>query len=174
MPTEAELIMRIKLGDEAAFETLYKRLAGNIYTLALHLLGNREDAEEVLQDTFVNLHKSAHRFNPKLGSARAYLYTIARNEARMRLRAKRSRPVNAEIDVVMLGITETSHKQDDRLVLNRLLDRLHKEDADLLRACFFEGYSHTELAKKTGIPLGTLKSRMRRALLKLRELWGVT
>lgn len=172
MGTETDLILRLQAGDDAALKDLYDLLADNIYALARQMLGSREDAEEVLQDTFLKLHSSAERFNPDLSSGRAYVYTIARNEARMRLRAGRSRPVKANIDLHDAASTFSDpYKKDHEthLAVKRALAHLHVEDAQLLKASFFEGYSHAELSEQTGLPLGTVKSRIRRAFGKLRE-----
>jgi RNA polymerase sigma-70 factor (ECF subfamily) len=173
MDTESQLIIRLQSGDDAALAKLYELLASNVYSLALQMLRNHEDAEEVLQDSFVKLHQNAERFNPDFGSARAYLYTIARNEARMRLRAKQSRPNKlAEIDLhdpsSSFEAQTTDH--DARIVVASALEHLESSDKHLLEAAFFQGYSHQELSDQTGLALGTVKSRLRRALLKLREV----
>lgn len=170
MDTASELMLRVAEGDESALGRLYERLGGNVFALALHMLGNREDAEEVLQDSFVNLYRSARRFDPALGSVRAYAYTIARNQARMRLRNRRSR-----LSTEPLDDREPSAPPADKasaIALNGALARLEHDEVRLLEAAFFDGFSHIELAERTGLPLGTLKSRIRRALLKLRGLLG--
>lgn len=174
MDTETDLILRIRSGDEAALSSLYELLGKNVYAMALQMLRNREDAEEVLQDTFVKLYQTAERFKPDLGSARAYIYTIARNECRMRLRAQRSRPYKATEfdlhDASSLFQAPTESEQETRIILGNALEHLEDEDTQLLKAAFFAGYSHAELAERMGLPLGTVKSRVRRTLLKLREL----
>ena len=173
MGTETDLILRLRSGDDAALKALYDHLAHNVYALAWQMLKSREDAEEVLQDTFLKLYETASRFDPDLSSGKAYVYTIARNEARMRLRARRARPVKVG-DVDLHSSTSAfahPHKPDHEthVTLEKVLGHLHAEDAHLLRASFFEGYSHAELSHQTGLPLGTVKSRIRRALQKLRE-----
>lgn len=175
MDTEAQLIFALQLGDEAALAKLYHLLADTIYALALQLLKSHEDAEEVLQDTFIKLHQHAERFNPEFGSARAYIYTIARNEARMRLRARQSRPLKlAELDLhdtnSPFEAEQTDH--DLRITVLKALEHLTAEDKQLVEASFFAGFSHAELSEQTGLALGTLKSRLRRALLKLRAFLG--
>ena len=170
---ETDLILRLQKGDELALARLYERLRRNVYALALELLRSPEDAEEVLQDTFVKLFDNARRFDPARGSARAYIYVIARNEARMRLRAARSRPVKAnEIDIRRPHSLLHARKRDHatHLTLDRVLCQLKESDRELLEGSFYAGYTHDELAEQTGLPLGTVKSRIRRALLKLRTL----
>jgi RNA polymerase sigma-70 factor (ECF subfamily) len=170
MDTESELMRRLAEGDESALGRLYERLSGNVYALALHMLGSREDAEEVLQDSFVNLYRSARRFDPSLGSVRAYAYTIARNQARMRLRTRSSRPSTEPLEEREAAVPPADHATG--IALNGALARLELDELRLLEATFFDGFSHMELAEQTGLPLGTLKSRIRRALLKLRGLLG--
>lgn len=174
MDSELELMRRIQRGDEFSLAQLYARLSSNVYALAFEILRNHEDAEEVRQDTFVYLFKRANRFDPERGSVRAYTYTIARSESLMRLRNKRSRPVKAsEIDLhdaasPFPATGNTDH--ETRLFVRHALSQLQADDARLLEASFLQGYTHAELAERTGLQLGTLKSRIRRALLKLREL----
>ncbi|MCA9835382.1 MAG: sigma-70 family RNA polymerase sigma factor [Trueperaceae bacterium] len=176
MDTEEQLILGLQSGDEASLARLYELLSNQVYALALQMLRNREDAQEVLQDTFVKLYQNAERFKPEFGSARAYIYTIARNECRMRLRAKQSRPQKlADIDLHDPASSfgdghETDH--DVRITVAKALEHLETEDQHLLKASFYEGYSHAELADQTGMPLGTVKSKVRRALLKLRDFLG--
>ncbi len=173
MDDEAALIARVQAGDETALQELFDLLKRHIYALAWHILKNREDAEEVLQDTFVKLYQH-NGFNPDYGSPRAYLYAIARNEALMRLRAKGSRPQLSEIDIhnPNTHFQATLENHDDKLLVEKALASLEATDAKLLKASFYWGYTHDELAEQTGLPLGTVKSRVRRALLRLRDLLG--
>lgn len=170
MDAESELVRRLAHGDESALGRLYERLGGNVYSLALHMLGTREDAEEVLQDAFVKLYRNASKFDPSLGTARAYLYTIARNEARMRLRSRSSRPATAPLEDKEGVLAAPADR--DRQAIDGALSQLDGDELSLLQAAFFDGYSHAELARHTGLPLGTLKSRIRRALRKLRGALG--
>lgn len=170
---ELELLTRVGDGDETALRALYELLARNVMALALQIVGRREDAEEVVQDTFVTVHRQAARFDPSRGSVRAWVYTIARNEARMRLRARASRPVADGADVhdpaFDRGAPSGADEAVDRVLVERALKGLADDDARLLRDAFYAGFSHSELADREGTPLGTIKSRLRRALLKARE-----
>ena len=88
---EVALLTRLQGGDQGALHELYTRLSKNVYALALQLLRRPEEAEEVLQDTFLKVYNGARRFDPALGSARAFVYTVARNNCLSRLRARRAR-----------------------------------------------------------------------------------
>lgn len=176
---EAQLVRRVGDGDAGALRELYDALGRNVLALAYRMTGSREDAEEVLQDTFVNVHAAASRFDPARGSVRAWIYSIARNACRMRLRARRSRPMKADsVDVGNPGVPlwadpagphGTGAHPTDRLTVQQAFAALSHDEARLLEASFFGGYSHAEIAEAEGVPMGTIKSRIRRAMLKARD-----
>ncbi|WP_052351689.1 RNA polymerase sigma factor, partial [Deinococcus pimensis] len=95
MDTEVELMLRLRARDEAALSELHGLLSGHVHALALRMLGSREEAEEVVQDTFVRIFERARQYRPELGSPRAFVYTVARHEALSRLRARSARPQRA-------------------------------------------------------------------------------
>ncbi len=170
---EAGWIEAVADGDDRALRSLYDALAGIVYALTLRITDSREDAEEVLQDTFVRVHEAAERFDRSRGSARAWVYTIARNLARMKVRRRGSRPF-AGVDPertrrVPSDLPGPAANATDRLALERAFAELDDHEVDLLRDAFFGGFSHSELAERDGIPLGTVKSRIRRAMLKARS-----
>lgn len=172
--TEAQLIQRVRDGDEGGLRSLYEALGRNVFALARRMTGSREDAEEVLQDTFVKVHAKAGRFDPDRGSARAWIYTIARNECRMRLRARGSRPVAADgLDphdaASRMQASPDGASHVDRLTVQEAFAALSHDEARLLEDAFFAGYSHAEIAEREGAPIGTVKSRLRRAMLKARD-----
>jgi RNA polymerase sigma-70 factor, ECF subfamily len=170
---EAALVIRLQARDESALAELYERLGNKVYTLALTMLRSHEEAEEVLQDAFLKLYRGASSFEG--GSARAFLYTIARNECLLRLRTKRSRPSKADdydLHDPNASFSNLSTQPSDTVVnvmLEQALDQLDETDQKLVKGAFFDGYSHAELASNSGLPLGTVKSRVRRALLTLRS-----
>ncbi|WP_264777916.1 RNA polymerase sigma factor [Deinococcus aetherius] len=171
---EEALLVRLGRGDERALDELYALLSGKVFTLACHMLQSREEAEEVLQDTFLKLHRHAGGYRPEGDSARAFVYAIARNDCLSRLRARRSRPVAGEWDVHDPA-TPLSAPHTDALhtaTVRQALGQLAPPDRELLEGSFFHGYSHPELAERSGLPLGTVKSRLRRALLSLRDYLG--
>lgn len=172
MDAEAVLLKRMQNGDEGALAELYESLSGNVYALALQMLRSREEAEEVLQDTFLKLYRNPHGFQAERGSARAFIYTVARNACLSRLRAKRARPLQAEdLDVhdPDASFKAISAHPGMRVEVQQALDQLEPIDQQLLGEAFLSGYSHGELATRFEMPLGTVKSRVRRALLSLRQ-----
>lgn len=171
MDDDADRIARIGHGDDHALRELHDRLARHVHGLALRITGSREDAEEVLQDTFVQVHRAATRFDPARASARAWVYSIARNFARMRVRSRASRPLSVvREDAPVRTSTRPGPERaaSDRLALEQAFDRLDEHEVRLLRDAFFAGFSHAELAERDDVPLGTVKSRVRRALKKAR------
>lgn len=165
---------RLAQGDESALDALYEALSRNVFALALRMMGSREDAEEVVQDTFVQTYRYAARFDARRGSVRAWIYTVARNQCRMRLRAHRARPrSDTEMDphdaASTLPTRSHASQATARLTVQQAFSHLSHDEARLLEAAFFEGFSHGELADHEGEPVGTIKSRIRRAMLKARK-----
>ena len=173
MELEAELVARLQRGDEGALAELYERLGGNVYALALKLLKSREEAEEVVQDTFLTLYRKAESYHTLHRSPRAFVYTIARNEALSRLRKRGARPSKADgwdvHDPTTVFSSPAPADPTTSLFVGKMLEHVDAEERKLLEGSFYSGYTHAELSELTGMPLGTVKSKLRRALLKLRD-----
>jgi RNA polymerase sigma-70 factor, ECF subfamily len=170
---ETALLARLRQGDEAALAELYERLSAKVLTLVFNMLHSREEAEEVLQDTFYKLFSGTANFTTWDRSPRAFIYTMARNEAISRLRKRQARPQKAdEFDVhdpdLSLAVEAEATETTSRLWLEKALEQLPEDDRKLLEDCYFLGYSHAELVDMTQMPLGTIKSKIRRALQKLK------
>ena len=175
MDTETELMARLQQGDEQALAELYERLSPNVNALALKLLRSREEAEEVVQDTFLTLYRKADRYHTWQQSPRAYIYTIARNNAYSRLRKRKARPQKVDdLDVTdarsRYAKSPSPKDPTTELYVEEMLGHLDAQERELLEQNFYEGYTHAELAERTDLPLGTVKSKLRRALLKLRDI----
>ncbi|WP_189004661.1 RNA polymerase sigma factor [Deinococcus malanensis] len=167
------LIAQLQYGEESALKALYDDLSGVTYRVCLRMLGTPADAEEVLQDTFLRLEVQAQRYDPTRGTVRTFVLTIAQHLCLERLRSRRSRPQRQEDPsrgpVPDLAAPAPAGDPLDAVVIRDALDRLSTTDRELLEAMFFDGYTHAEITARTGLPLGTVKSRLRRALLKLRQ-----
>ena len=167
---------RLAKGQEAALEELYRRYSGPVYALLLRMLSSREEAEEILQDSFVQLYREASRYAPERGGVTAFLFTIARNLALSRLRLRKARPQKVEDQDIHNPEQELGLWSEDdpttRVVIQNALGKLESGDRLLLEEAFYWGFSHVELAERHQMPLGTVKTRVRRGLLKLRELLG--
>lgn len=166
-------------GDERALGVLYDRWSPRVYALAMALLRDSSEAEDVTEETFWQAWRQAARFDGARGSASSWLLTIARSRALDRLRARRRRPEDPLEDHVADAMTSATAAADDTLVLGErglavrtALQSLPAEQREALGLAYFGGLSQTEIAERTGQPLGTVKTRMRLGLAKLRDALG--
>ena len=170
VPDDAALIARLRAGDQNAMSDLYDRYSAVVYGVALRVLGDTMAAEDVLQEVFLRLWRNPQSFDPKRGRLAPWLAVIARNRA---IDALRKRP--AEEDIAELPISTGVNLEDkaaQRLAIDKVravLAGLPPEQRRTLEMAFFEGMTHTEIADKTGEPLGTVKTRIRSALLAVRK-----
>ena len=159
---------------EDALRTLLERHGPAIKALAWRMLDSREEAEEVLQDAFLRLYRHAERFDADRASLRTWLFTVTRNLATSRLRKRGARPRKlVNVDPHAVPFQAAVGVPDDPLpgiLVKDALAHLEDDERDLLNGAFYLGFSHSELAEAHGLPLGTVKSRVRRALIKLRRL----
>jgi len=168
----AQLMSSVAAGDRTAFRAVYERTSAKLYGICLRLLGSEAEAQEVLQDAFVTLWRSSARFDPARASAITWLSVIARNKAIDRLRQRR--PEGEQIDAALEIpddrplATAVIEQQDDARRLAHCLEQLEERSRAMIRAAFLDGASYPELAEREGVPLGTMKSWIRRGLLRLR------
>lgn len=169
--SDAELVSLVANGDEGALRELFDRHGYVVLALARRMLTSREDAEEVLHDTYLSLWRHAAEYDGSRAAVRTYLYAVARNQCLTRLRARTARPQLQDVEPEALQGLDFSSYQDPIPVVmaRRALASLPDEDRVLLEEAYYGGWSHSELASKHELPLGTVKSRVRRALLKMRE-----
>lgn len=170
--SDAALIGRLVLRDESALTALYDRYAGLISSVLQRILRDNQAAEEILQDVFFQLWNAASRFDSSRGSLPAWLVVIARNRAISRLR--RHNP--AAGDALLEGIAVSPFNLETAAARQQLLERvkasleyLSKEQRAAVELAYFEGLTHSEIAARTGDPLGTVKTRLRSALETLRR-----
>ncbi len=161
-------------GDRAALQDVYRRTSAKLYGVALRIFPDSDEAEDVLQEAFINVWQRAGSFDPARASPITWLVALTRNKAIDRLRAKGKRimtPIDAADDIAddrpdaetcLIGA-----EADARVLA--CIKTLPTGDATLIRTAFFDGSTYADIAERAGTPLGTIKSRVRRALLKLRE-----
>lgn len=170
---ELRALMRAtSTGDRKAFETLYSRTSGKVYGICLRILGNEAEAQDVLQDTYVRVWQKSASFDGEKASPITWLAVVARNKAidRLRQRAPISEDVAAADGIADGGLSATEvieHRQDAERLAG-CLDDLEQRTGDMIRAAFLEGATYPELAERQGVPLGTMKSWIRRGLQRLR------
>jgi RNA polymerase sigma-70 factor (ECF subfamily) len=160
-PTDLGLLQRIVARDTAALADLYDRHSRFLFGLILRILRDRAEAEEVLQEVFVRVWTRAELYDPRLGGPTTWLVRLARNRAVDRLRARRSRDAPTPEAVAL--------QAERRGTVADALARLPAEQGRLIEAAFFEGYTHSELARLFRLPLGTVKTRIRAGLMAMRQ-----
>jgi RNA polymerase sigma-70 factor, ECF subfamily len=174
---EIVLLSRIRDGDETALAEFYDRFGRLVYSVTYHVLQNDTLAEEVTQDTFLKIWTRAHQWDATRGKITTWLLTIARYTAIDRLRTEQRRDGKGQIDleevVNVLGETAPIDEPfwaDEQLVRD-ILNDLPTDQRQVLELAYFRDMSHTEMAQALGLPLGTVKGRVRAGLAKLRNLW---
>lgn len=172
-PTLEALFLRVGAGDRAALREVHTRLANRVFGVALAILRDRAAAADVVQDVFLRLWLRAGQFDPARGNAEAWLLTISRYAA---LDAARLRGREMATDDPLLGDIAVDPVALDRLdgqensaSLRRCLGQLDPRYRAGIVLAFIHGLSHVEVAEHLSLPLGTVKSQIRRALLSLRE-----
>jgi len=170
------VLQRLAAGDRAAATECIDTYGGLVWSLARRYLGNEADAEEAVQDIFMQLWRRAGRFDPAKAGEDTFVAMIARRRLVDRLR-RRSR----EPERVSLVAVETELCEDGRRTLERsadvrqvlaLLDTLEPKQREVIHLSSWLGLSHGDIAERTGLPLGTVKSHLRRGLMKVRERLG--
>jgi RNA polymerase sigma-70 factor (ECF subfamily) len=176
---DLRLLQRIAARDDAAMAELYDRHHRVAYAIIRRIVQSPSDAEEVLQETFVRVWSRAETYDAGLGSPAAWVVRIARNRAIDRLRARQARAdVNAPVPVAdhaperELPVHDTPesvlHSTHAAMVVRGAVAALPAAQRALIEAAFFEGYTHQELSVRFGVPLGTVKTRIRTGLVSLR------
>jgi RNA polymerase sigma-70 factor, ECF subfamily len=166
------LVDGLLVGDDAAIRALYARFGRPVYSLGMRLLGTREAAEELTQDVFLTAWRKAARFDVSRGRLSTWLMTIAHNLAVDRLR--RETGVTRPTLVLVDEVPEAAGLDEDVIVLERdaavrALGSLSEAERRLLARAYFGGLTAREIADADGIPLGTVKTRLRAALIKVRR-----
>ena len=172
---EARLVERVSRGDVSAFEALYDRYAREVFALAVHAVG-RNDAEEIVQDVFVKLWQRAGQFDPARGSFAAWFMTIARHRVFDELKQRRRAvAVAGAVDDLLEAAPDPGPAPDERASLDErriavlaAVKQLPDEQRRALVLAYFGGLSQSEIAESLGVPLGTVKRRLRLAVDKLR------
>ena len=175
-----ELLQRVAGGDQTAFARLYDLLSPRVFGLILRVLVDRSQSEEVLQEVFLEVWQSAARFAPNRGQGRSWVLTIAHRRAVDRVRsaqASTDRDVKAgfrDIGVAHDGVAEEVELRIEGQRVSEALATLPDPQREAITLAYFGGYSQSEIAALVGAPLGTIKTRMRDGLSRLRVQMGVT
>ena len=175
--TQTRLLGRIAARDRQALAELYDQVAGVLFSTATRILGDAHEAEEVVQDVFVQIWEKAATFDARLGSPIHWTLRIARNRAidRLRSRQRRTRLVEQlQVNAAVEATTQTapvlaSLGPEELMVIRSAVQGLPTDQRQAIEMAFFGGLTHQEIAESLKEPLGTVKARIRRGMLKLRE-----
>lgn len=170
------LIALTAQGDQSAFSRLYDQSSPQIYGLVLRILGQPAMAEDVTLEVYTQVWKHAHSYDRQRGTPMAWLITLARTRAIDRLRATRAERASVSLDEAAwipsddASPEERSSARQREAIVQTALAQLSTEQRDALLLGYFGGYSQSEIATRLNLPLGTVKTRMRLGLMKLRDL----
>lgn len=169
----ADLIARCALRDRQAFRELYRRTSAKLFGVSLRILKDRAEAEEALQEVYVKIWQRADRYVAGGYSPISWLVAVARNHALDILRARKpvTDDIDAALDVADAGPTPEQATLDagQRSQIDGCLDQLEATKADAVRGAYLDGFSYEELATRHSVPLNTMRTWLRRSLIKLRE-----
>lgn len=174
----AEALARVAGGDRGALHFLYRQTSAKLFGVCLRILDNRSEAEDVLQEAYLTIWQKAGSFDPERASPVTWLAAIARNKAIDRRRQRSARqadPLGEEAEEVADPAPSAAARletADERRLLSECMGALDERQASAIRTAFFEGTTYAELALRQGVPAGTMKSWIRRGLLRLRECLG--
>lgn len=174
---DIELMQGIQEGDQGALEKLYEHYGGPVFSLAVHILNNHALAEEVTQDVFLRVWEQALKWDPNKGKLISWLLQITRFRAIDRIRYENRKPALTETPVEDMPYVASrqahvdSNLWADGQLLREFIGRLPNDQQEVIQMAYFHGLTHSEIADSTGLPLGTVKSRLRLGLQKLRTIW---
>jgi RNA polymerase sigma-70 factor (ECF subfamily) len=175
----AALIKQIADGDQSAMTTLYDTTSRMVFGLVLRVLGDRSTAEEVLLDVYTQVWRQARMYDSKRGAPLAWLMTIARSRAIDRLRSGKHDQMAREPLETTGALTSSSANPEEmtasaerQRIVRSALELLTPEQREVIELAYYYGLSHSEIATKLGQPLGTVKTRTRLGMIKLREALG--
>ncbi len=169
-----QLLLATASGDSAAFEKLYRTTSSRLFGVCLRIVPHRAEAEDVLQEVFANVWRKATQFDPARASGLTWLTMMARNRAIDHLRSGRASRMSVPIEHaedLAEAAPDAQHAAEAMIESHRLdvcLGELEAPRRQLIRTAFFDGSTYEELAQRTGTPLGTVKSWIRRSLAKLK------
>ena len=167
------ILQRIARADKTAVEECFNFYGGFVWNIARKFTKTREDAEDAVQEIFIDIWKNAARFDPAKSPESAFIWLIARRRSIDQLRRSACLPQNSFSENALIMLASDSHKRLQMYVeVKSAIDALNKlkpREKQVVRMAIYEGMSHNEIAQAVGLPLGTVKSRMRQGLQKIRS-----
>lgn len=176
---DRRLLVRVKNGDQAAFAELYDRYSPLVFSLVVRIVKETAEAEDVLQEIFFTIWNKATLFNEEKGSVYTWIVTIARRKAIDRLRSKELVNRGERMDEELVGAIPDAAYMTNPLnaaigteyeaMLRSAMELLSDQQRTVIELSYYEGYTQEQISKRLNLPLGTVKTRMRQGLMKLRE-----
>jgi RNA polymerase sigma-70 factor (ECF subfamily) len=169
--SEQELTAALKAKDDQAFSYLYDHYSGSLYSIILQIVKSPEAANDILQEVFISIWRKIESYDPTKGRLFTWMLNISRNASIDMLRSKnyQNSQKNQEITDNVYGLNQVNQTNIDSIGLSKFLGKLRPEQRVLIELAYFKGFTHDEIAQLEDIPLGTVKTRIRTALLQLRE-----
>lgn len=170
--TELELVSSLKERSNHAFAYLYDNYSGALYSVILQIIPDQDLASDVLQEVFVNIWRKIDSYDESKGKLFTWMLNVARNQSIDTVRSKgfQNSQKNRELPEAVFVENGGQVQQDvDSIGLKKVLEKLKKEQRVLIDLAYFKGYTHEEIAELEGLPLGTVKTRIRTGLIQLRE-----
>jgi RNA polymerase sigma factor (sigma-70 family) len=169
--SEQELIAALKARENDAFGYLYDHYSGALLSIILQIVQNQEIAQDILQEVFTNIWRKIETYDPTKGRLFTWMLNIGRNASIDMLRSKnyQNNRKNQELSDNVYGNDQVTQTSTDSIGLTKFLAKLRPDHRVLIELAYFKGYTHEEIAQIEDIPLGTVKTRIRNALLQLRD-----
>ena len=168
------LLEQVKKGDKSAFKEIYSRFSQVAYNLALRMLRDKDDAEEVVQEIFLQVWNNAQSYDPERGALSTWILNIARSRSIDKLRKVGYRSRNVEIDEEKVNSnvdfsSTIENREENKNVIRQALESLPENQRIAIELVYFDGLTHVEAAEKLHEPVGTIKTRIRLGVMKLKE-----
>ena len=179
LTTTQSILERVAAGDTAAVTECLDRYGDLVWSLARRYLRNATDAEDAVQDIFIDIWGSSARYDRNIASEVAFISTIARRRLIDKIRAAERRPLMDSLDddegaPIDPGVPATVEDDTEVTIVERVLSEMDPEHQKVLSMSLYEGYSHSEIAERLSLPLGTVKTRVRRGLIHIRAQLKIT
>jgi RNA polymerase sigma factor (sigma-70 family) len=170
---ESELVQLLKERDKAAFSELYDRYSGALYGVILRILKNNEEAaQDILQDSFIKIWKSFDSYDVTKGSLFTWILNVARNTAIDKGRSLGRQPIQPIDENVNISELHFVQSNIDRIGLKEIVSKLKPEHKTIIDMAYFNGFTQEEISDRLKLPLGTVKTRARTALIELRKIFN--
>lgn len=170
-PISEEFLKRLKAGEESAFSQLYDNYSGAFYGIIFRMIQREELAQDILQEGFVKIWKNIQLYDASKATLFTWMLNIMRNHTidTMRSKHQKQKIQSIDVNVRVVNRQENTTTADEHVLIKELVDQLKPEHRQMIEMAFFKGYTQEELAEELNMPLGTVKTRARAALMQLRK-----